>query len=208
MRLLRALLLPTLITAFAGVPVHAKNGDDPDAPGSRHGTPRGLTTTLGTSFYSSSLAPASATDFEFYAGMGYNINPHLMIALKVLTGHEELDAAAIQPYSGRLDLGGGELELTYRFLDDGIFRPSVTGAYGLTTLLLGSSGYHGRFVQFGAGAELFVTDLISLQGKAWYRYRDFNHLITDGQFQQSSFDAIDRSIGVSVGCNLHFNIFP
>lgn len=196
-----------LIAACTGVmsaaPMIPSEAQDSSGDG-----PRGLTTSIGTTLSGSSLAPPSSNDLEVYVGVGYNINPRFLVVLKVLTGREELDSLKVQPYGGRFELGGGEIVLKYRFFEAGSFRPMVSVSGGLCTDLEGSSGYHGQFARLGAGGEYFIISGISIEGDFWFRYRRWGRVITDGQFEQWSLSAIDRSFGVSLGCNLHFGLFP
>lgn len=202
-----------LVTAFwlspASAPGAQSAADSAELPGATiQPTPRGISFLAGRATYFSSLTSDRIANYDAFIGVGYNVTPKILIALKILTGREKVDASAGLPVDGSFDLGGADLEATYRMVGEGRLRPYCSAAIGLSTILSGESGYQGRSVRMEAGEEYFAGDHFALQLGAWFRYRDYDQSIDQGAFGNSPSVSPDRAFGITLQANVHFNIVP
>ncbi len=182
-------------------------------------SPRGFTTSFATTAYYSSLSNYVSGNHDFSIGFGYNISPQILAGIRVYAGMQQTSTAYTQPIAGRFDLGGGAVQLTYRFLSSGPWRSFVRAGYELSTILTSetqagsggtgtTSGYNGRGFQLYTGVEYLTTPRIGIEGNIMYRRRQYTDLIIAGQNLGSRAAFNDNCYGVSLGCNLNFNFLP
>ncbi|HUL45377.1 MAG TPA: hypothetical protein VLY03_13565 [Bacteroidota bacterium] len=180
-------------------------------------SPRGFTTSIGRTQSRSSFTGYSHTNYDFWIGFGYNLSPDILAEMRIYTGSETGSVEHVQPVVGKFDFGGGALLLTYRFLHGGTWRPFLTGGYELGTILTsapqsgpgsGTSGYNGRGLQLYAGLEYYVNEHLSLEGNTAYRHLDYVDPIINANNLGRHAIQTDQSIGISIGCNIHFNFVP
>ncbi len=179
--------------------------------------PRGFSAFAGRTFSYSSFSNYVDPGYDFYLGFGYNASPRLFLCLKILTGAITSVSAQTQPLAGKFAVGGGMLELIYRFAGEGRYRPLVSAGYGLTTILTSplnsglnssASGYNGRVLNLQAGVDYYPSRFLSFAAAFDYQYRYYSDFVNDGDFQPVSRTTIDRVFGLNISCFVHFNLVP
>lgn len=184
--------------------------------------PRGFTTSFGRAQYYSSLTKYQSANYDFTIGFGFNISTQFLVGIKIYTGEENSAKDQTQPVSGKFDLGGGAILLTYRLVDYGRWRPFITAGYELSTVLTaaeqntsfgslavtGTSGYNGSGLHSYIGTEYYVSKNFSFEGSITYQYRQYAGLIVNSDNLGNKVTLTDHSFGIELGGNVHFNLLP
>ena len=184
--------------------------------------PHGFTTSFGRAQYYSSLTKYQSANYDLTIGFGFNISPQFLVGIKIYTGEENSAPAQAQPVSGKFDLGGGAILLTYRLTGNGRWRPFITAGYELSTVLTaaqqntsfgstaitGTSGYNGSGLHSYIGTEYYVSENFSFEGSITYQYRQYAGLIVNSDNLGNKVSLNDNSFGIELGANVHFNLLP
>ncbi|HMD13360.1 MAG TPA: hypothetical protein VKI62_01900 [Bacteroidota bacterium] len=184
--------------------------------------PHGFTTSFGRALYYSSFTKYQSANYDFTVGFGFNISPQFLVGIKIYTGEENSATDQTQPVSGKFDLGGGAILLTYRLIDHGKWRPFITAGYELSTILTGApqntsfgslavtgtSGYTGSGLHSYIGTECYLSENFSFEGSFSYQYRQYTSLIINSNNLGNVVSFTDQSFGVTLGCNVYFNLLP